>query len=443
MNNSLAREFTFGSLLRFSFPSMIMMFFMSLYTMVDGVFVSRFAGTSALSAVNIVYPIISVVVAVGVMLATGGSAIIARKLGEGKAFQAKQDFSLIVFIGILIGIVISVLGLIFIHPLLRILGANDAIFGLCYDYAFPLMFFIPSGILLMLFQTLFVTAGSPHLGLAVTLMGGVSNIVLDYLFIVPMDMGIAGAAIATGIGYSVPAVFGLIYFSFHRKGSLYFIKPKFDKRVLLQSCANGSSEMVTNLSTAITTYLFNILMMKYAGENGVASITIVLYTQYLLTAIYMGYSMGTAPVFSYNYGTGNKEQLKKLFRISMSFLFVCSLMTFALAILFDEQIVTVFTDKSSIVFDMSVYGFQRFAVSFLFTGYSIFASSLFTAFSDGRVSASISLLRTFVFIVLGLLLLPIWAGIDGIWLAIPVAEVLGVIVSLTYLYKKRTKYSYA
>ena len=368
MNNSLARNFTFGSLIRFTLPTLIMMVFMSLYTMVDGVFVSRFAGTVALSAVNIVFPIVSVVIAVGIMLATGGSAIIAKKQGEGDAEGAKRDFSFIVLTGFIVGVVLMIVGLLFLEPLLRLLGANGDIFTLCWDYAFILVFFIPSSILQMLFQTLFVTAGKPHLGLAVTVLGGAANIVLDYVFIVPMGMGIAGAALATGIGYSIPTVFGLFYFSLQRKGTLYFVKPSFDGAVLLKSCTNGSSEMVTNLSTAVTTFLFNILMLKYAGEDGVAAITIVLYSQYLLVAVYLGFSTGTAPVFSYNHGTGNAGQLKRLFRISTIFVSACSVITFVLSLFLAPYVVSIFTPAGSVVYEMSLHGFHLFSASFLFTG---------------------------------------------------------------------------
>lgn len=422
---------------------MVMMVFMSLYTMVDGVFVSRFAGTSALSAVNLVYPIISIVIAVGIMLATGGSAIIARKMGLGKMSEARKNFTFLTLIGVAFGLLLELCTFVFLEPILHLLGGIGDVYQLCYDYAIILVAFIPASILMMLFQTLFVTAGKPTLGLISTLAGGFTNIILDYLFIVPMDMGIKGAALATGLGYCLPALIGFFYFSFHRKGLLYFERPTFDLQVLLETCSNGSSEMVTNLSTAITTFLFNILMMKYAGEDGVASITIVLYAQYLLTAIYMGYSTGTAPIFSFNYGSKNHIQLKKLFKISTYFILFCSIFTFILSLLFAEQIVLIFTGKNSAVYELSIYGFRLFAISFLFTGISIFASSLFTALSDGKVSASISFLRTFVFIILALLLLPSFLDIDGIWLAIPLAELLGVIVSILSLYRKKNIYQYA
>lgn len=419
------------------------MVFMSLYTMVDGVFVSRFAGTAALSAVNIVYPMVSVVVAVGVMLATGGSAIIAKRMGEGKPEQARQNFSYLILAGVLIAVGMAALALVFLKPLLHLLGARGALFELCYAYALPLVFFIPSGILQMLFQTLLVTAGRPMLGLTVTVLGGVANIVLDYLFIVPLQMGIAGAAIATGIGFSIPAVFGLLYFALRRSGPLCFVRPKGGGKMLLRCCANGSSEMVTNMSTAVTTFLFNLLMMRYAGEDGVASITIVLYTQYLMTAVYMGYATGTAPVFSFHHGSRNGEQLRRLFRISMGFIALCSVATFALALVFAKQVVVIFTPAGSPVFEMALYGFRLFSGSFLFAGVGIFASAMFTAFSDGKVSAAISFLRTFAFIVLALLLLPLAMGLDGVWLAVPLAEVLGFGVSLFFLYRKKKRYCYA
>lgn len=443
MNNTLAQQFNFRSLLRFSFPTIVMMIFMSLYTMVDGVFVSRFVGTNGLSAVNIVYPVTSIVVAVGVMLATGGSAVIARKMGEGRSGEARQDFSMIVLVGIFLGISISLAGLIFIHPLLRLLGANDAVYGLCYDYAFVLLFFIPAGVLQMLFQTLLVTAGKPVLGLGITVLGGVANIVLDYVFIVPMEMGISGAAAATGIGYSIPAVFGLIYFALYRKGSLCFVRPVWRREVLFKSCGNGASEMVTNLSTAVTTLLFNVIMMRTLGENGVAAITIVLYAQYLLTAVYLGYATGIAPVFSFKYGCSDNGQIRKIFRISVCFILGCSAVSLGIALLFAGPIVTIFAPEGNPVYALAVHGFHLFSLCFLFTGVNIFASTLFTAFSNGIISALLSFLRTFVFIVLGLLIMPEVIGVDGVWLAIPVAELLGMIVSLIFLWKKRNFYHYA
>lgn len=442
MSNALSKKFTFWSLLKFALPTIVMMEFMSLYTMVDGVFVSRMVGTSALSAVNIVYPAISFVIAVGIMLATGGSAVIAANMGEGKNQEAKENFTLIVVTGIAAGLLITALGLVFLDPLLRALGANASIYHYCYDYAFVLILFVPLSILQMLFQFFFVTAGKPSYGLFVTILGGLANIVLDYLLIGPADMGIAGAALATGIGYSIPALYGLYYFTVKRKGTLYFVKPKFRIKVLLHSCTNGSSEMVTNLSTAVVTLLFNILMMKYLGEDGVAAITIVLYAQYLLTAIFLGYSSGIAPIISYNYGNQNNPQLQKIFTISMKFLISSSVVIFIIALVFARLIVLVFAPVGSSVYQIAIHGFYLFSSGYLFMGINIFASSLFTALSDGKVSAILSFLRTFVFIAIGMLLLPRFLSVNGIWLAVPIAEVLSILVSAFYIYRQRNVYHY-
>lgn len=443
MKNILAKKFTFGSLLKFALPNIIMMIFFSMYTMVDGVFVSRLIGTSALSAVNIVYPIANIVLAVGIMLATGGGAVIAKKMGEGNNDEARSNLSLIVCVGVVMGVIIMVLGLVFINPLLHFLGASDAIYGYCYDYAFVLLLFTVPAILQMLFQTFFVTAGNPGLGLILTLLGGCANIVLDYVFIGPMGMGLAGAALATGIGYCVPGFFGLFYFWFRKKGALRFGKPRFDGGVILKSCANGSSEMVSNLAAAITTLLMNVIMMRYLGEDGVAAITVILYAQFLLMALYLGYSGGVAPVIAYNYGDKNVEQLKMLLKISIKFIVICSIATFGVSFLAANGIVSVFSPPGTNVHELAVHGFILFSPAYLFMGMNIFASAFFTALSNGKVSAIISFLRTFAFLVGMLLLLPQLMGAEGVWIAVPLAEAGTLIISIAYLRNMRKVYAYA
>lgn len=443
MSNILAKKFNFLSLLKFTAPTIIMMVFMSFYTMIDGVFVSKYIGTSALSAVNIVYPFLSFVIAVAIMLATGGSAVIAKKMGENKLKEAKENFSLIILIGIIIGIIITILGLIFLDPLIRLLGASDAIYQFCYDYGLILILFTTFGILQMLFQYFFVTAGKPTIGLIVTFIGGVANIVLDYVFIVPMDMGIAGAALATGIGFSIPAIFGFFYFLLNKKGVLHLTKPKLDFKMLFSTFVNGSSEMVINLAGAVTTFLFNIVMMQYLGEDGVAAITIILYAQFLLIAIYLGYSSGIAPIISYNYGNKNTQELRKLFKISMIFLIVTSLINYIVSILLANNIVTIFAEQGTSVFNIAKDGFRTFSISYIFIGINIFASGMFTALSNGKVSAIISFLRTFLFLIISIIFLPKILGIEGIWLAVPIAEFLTIIISIIYLIKLRKTYEYA
>lgn len=441
-DNQLGKNFDMFSLIKFAMPTIIMLIFMSLYQMVDGVFVSRFIGENALSALNIIYPVPSVMIALSIMLATGGSAIIARNMGEGKSQEAKENFSLILCVGGILGIVFLVLGIAFLEPLIHLLKATPLLYDYCYDYLFVLILAAPLAVFQMLFQLFFVTAGKPHLGLSLTVLGGIANLVLDYVFIKIFGLGVSGAALATSIGYAIPALFGLFYFALNRQGTLYFVKPVWRKNVLIQCCINGSSEMVNNIAVAITTYLFNVLMLKYAKEAGVAAITIVLYAQFFMTSAFMGFSSGIAPIISYKYGGQDLKQLKKIFNISLCFIGISSFVIFLLAELGLDYLIQIFTPYGSEVFFMTQHGFKLFAFSFLFTGLNIFASSLFTALSNGLVSAILSFLRTFVFLVICLLVLPLILEVEGIWLAVPIAEGLAFIVSIYYLIKYRKIYQY-
>ena len=441
MSNSIAKDFKFFSLLRFALPTMVMMIFMSLYSIVDGIFISRLLGTNALSAANIVYPVISIVFAVGIMLSTGGSALIAKKLGEGKEREAREDFSFLTLISFLFGIAILLVGNIFIEPIVRALGSTDALLPYCVDYLSVSLLLAPAAMLQMMFQTFFVTAGKPLIGLMLTISGGVANMILDYLFMGPFNMGISGAALATGIGELIPAVIGLFYFLFTRH-SLYLTKPVVRFQVLKESCFNGSSEMVTNLSTAVVTYLFNITMLKFLGEPGVAAITIVLYGQFLFNALYMGFSMGVAPVISYNHGSQNLPLLKRIFKICIGFISISSILITIMALVSSPVIVEIFTPIGSATYDIAKTGFFLFSINYIFAGINIYSSSMFTAFSDGKVSALISFVRTFVLIVLNILLLPYLIGVNGVWLAVPAAEFMTLFLSVYLFYKKRDVYHY-
>lgn len=441
MTNSIAKDFKFLSLLQFAFPTMVMMVFMSLYTIVDGIFVSRLIGTSALSAINIVYPALSLVIAIGVMLATGGSAIIARKLGENDQQGAREDFSLIILVGLLAGCLLMAVGNGLIEPIVKMLGATDLIFDDCIGYLSMSLYLAPACILQLLFQALFVTAGKPGFGLVLTISGGIANMLLDYLFMGPLHMGVRGAALATGIGQLIPALVGTLYF-FCSRQSLYFVKPRLRLDVLRDSCLNGSSEMVTNLSNAVITYLFNIMMLKFLGEPGVAAITIVLYGQFLFNALYMGFSMGVAPVISFNYGSQNDRMLQKVFKICVSFIGLSSVVITALALVSSPLIVQIFSPVGTETYAIAKTGFFLFSLNYLFAGINIFASSMFTAFSDGKISAIISFVRTFVLIAANILLLPYLIGVNGIWLAVPIAECMTLFLSLYYFRKKRQDYHY-
>lgn len=441
MSNSISKEFKFFSLLRFAFPTMVMMVFMSLYTIVDGIFISRLVGTDALSATNIVYPAISLLIAIGVMLATGGSAIIAKKLGEKKEKEACEDFSFLVLAAVVIGIIFMVFGNLFINPIVRLLGATDVLMDYCVGYLSVCLFLAPACILQLVFQTFFVTAGKPVLGLALTISGGIANMILDYVFMGVFHMGVEGAALATGIGQLIPALAGIIYFLFVRH-SLYLVKPKIRWSVLAESSFNGSSEMVTNLSGAIVTFLYNIMMLKLVGEAGVAAITIVLYGQFLFNALYMGFSMGVAPVISYNYGSGNQRLLKRIFKICVGFIAISSIIVTVFALVMSPVIVEIFTPAGTETYALAKTGFFLFSLNFVFAGINIFSSSMFTAFSDGKTSAIISFVRTFALIVINILVLPMLIGVNGVWLSVPLAEFMSVFLSGYFFIRKKGKYNY-
>lgn len=442
MENSLAKPFSFGSLVWFALPNVIMMVTLSMYIIVDGIFIARFLGTTALSAANMVYPAISFEMAAAIMIATGGSAIIARKLGEDKAEEARNNFSFFVAVECMTGIIVAIIGNVFLTDIITFLGASEAQFELCTTYARIIFSFAPAFFLQTAFQTFFVTAGKPTLGLLVTLLAGVANIVLDYIFMGPLQMGIAGAAIATGIGYCIPALAGILFFFTTKKTALHFVKPSFNWQVLIHSCGNGSSEMVTNLANAMTTFLFNYMFLRYYGEDGVASITIILYFQYIFTALYFGYSNGIAPIISFKYGAGEKQQLKRIFRNSVLFLGGSAVVSNVLIRLALGKLVTVFTPAASNVYQITLQGFAWYSMAFWLMGIGIFASALFTAFSDGKISAVISFARTFLFIVGAILILPVIFGETGLWLAVPVAEALGAVIAILFLVRKKGKYCY-
>lgn len=440
MNSALQREITLPSVLKFTLPSIIMMVVMSLYTVVDGMFVSRLIGTDAFSAVNIVYPLGSILIGLGTMLGAGITAIVSTQLGEGRQKTANQNFTFIIIFAVILGMVLTIVCLFFLDDIIFLLGSNEEIFHYCKAYALPLALFTTANILQFPFQNLYVANGKPAIGLILTTIGGVTNIVLDYVFIAILDMGIAGAAVATGIGYSIPAIFGLIYFSLNRKGPLHFVKPKVNWSVLLYTMGNGSSEMVNYLSTSVTTLLFNIIMMKFAGQNGVAAIAILLYLDFILIAVNLGYSMGAAPLFSYNYGCGDREKLRKLFRLSSTFCILTGIIMTIGTLLFVRPLTTIFAVPDSDVFTLAAAGLKIYAFSYLFKGVSIFSSAMFTAFGNGRVSALLSLLRTFVFLTASLLGLSALFGITGVWYATPLAEFLAFAVSLFFIWRYRSTY---
>lgn len=441
MSSGISQNFNPYRLIKFAMPSMIMMVFMSIYTIADGMFVSRFLGDGALSSVNLVYPVIFLVNGFGVMLGTGGSAVIAKLFGEGKYKKAHEDFTFFTCFGILIGILILCITFLFSDEIIRALGSNEALMDTCRDYLLPLVSFAPITILQLMYQCLFATAGKPQYGLILTVIGGILNIVLDYLFLGPCNMGVMGAALATGIGQCLPAVFGLYYFGFACK-ELKFVRFVPDFKALLQACFNGSSEMVTNLSNAVVTFLFNVIMMRMIGEAGVAAITIILYSQFLFNSLYLGFSIGVAPVISFNYGSKNQKQLSTVVKISFGFLILCSLLITVFSLLLADKTVAIFVGSKNETYTLAVAGFILFSFNYLFSGINIFSSSLFTALSDGKRSALLSFSRTFFVTVACLLILPNIIGLNGVWLAVPFSEGITLFLSAFFVLHQEKKYHY-
>lgn len=440
MASIFKEKITMGNLFKFALPSILMQLVLSLYTIVDGIFVSRFVGTTALSAINIVMPVVSLLIAVCIMFATGGAAIVGKELGEKRDKKARRTFSLITATTLVAIITIAVLSLIFLPQIVRVLGASEAILPYGIDYLRILLFFSPALASQALFQIFFITEGKPRLGLVSIIAAGITNVILDYLFIVVFNIGIGGAALATGIGYMIPTVIGFVYFARSRR-NLYFVRPQFNIKTLLNASGNGSSEMVTNLSSALVTFLINILFMKYYGESGVAAVTIILYFEYIFLAIYLGFSLGIAPVVSYKYGEENTKDLKRIFKNSLKILAMIAAGVLVISTLSINSLLSFFTTDEAVK-SIALDGFPFFVGSLALMSINIFASTFFTALSNGTVSAIISFLRSFIFLSGSFLLLPLAFGKLGLWSATTMAESLALIVSIGFFITKRKKYKY-
>ncbi len=442
MEHELAVSFTPKSLLKFVLPSIVMMMFMSLYTIIDGMFVSRLVGSDALSAINITLPALTLIWAIGIMFATGSGAIISSDMGEGQWDRAKSRFSFIVLVNAIIGVLVMVLGLLFVEPIVVSLGATQNIKQYGIDYLSVLILFTPISIIKMLLDYFIIAAGRPQLAFVLTVLGGIINIILDYVFIYSFQMGIQGAAWATGLGQFIPAIIGILFFT-RQANALHFVKPKMEWAMLVKSMLNGSSEMVTNLATGVTTFLFNITMLRLVGEDGVAAMTVVLYAQYLLVSAFLGYVTGIAPVISFKFGEKDTNQLRFIITFSMKIIAIVSVIIFLSSYVLAPVITLLFVDASNPVYEMTVKGFNLFAISFLFCGVNIFVSGMFTAFSNGLISAVISFLRTLVFIVILIMILPRFFDLAGVWLTVPIAELLSLMISLYFMNRYKENYHYA
>ncbi len=439
--NTYDKPVTLRNILKFAVPTIAMSVFMSFYTMVDGLFVSNLIGTSALSAINLTAPVIQVVTAISTMLATGGSAVIMKKMGEQKPQEAKEDFTFLILVNVAVGLVMTMLGYSLMETIFGGIGLSSEVAGYCTSYLSRyLLFTIP--ILLMNNFTLYMIASEKAtLSLICSVAGGVLNIVLDYVFIGLLDMGISGAAIATGLGYSATAVVGLFVFS-RKKSLLHFTKPSFRFKVLASAATNGCSEMATALVTGIITMMFNWTMLHYVGEDGVAAVTIIMYVLMFASSLYTGYSYGVAPMLSYYYGEKNHEKLKKLVSTSLKVIAVISFVTVAASFAATKPLVSVFARPDNPVYDLAVTGNRICTLALFFIGFNIFASGMFTALSNGIVSAILAFSRSFVFMLITMLILPAILGVNGIWLATPAAELMALVLSALMFVKYRKRYQY-
>ncbi len=439
--NAYNKPVTLRNILKFAVPTISMSVFMSFYTMVDGLFVSNLIGTDALSAINLTAPVVQAVTAISTMLATGGSAVIMKKMGEQKPKEAKEDFTFLILVNVVVGLAVTMLGYSLMESIFGGMGLSPEVAGYCTSYlSHYLPFTIP--ILLMNNFTLYMIASEKAtLSLICSVSGGVLNIVLDYVFISSLDMGISGAAIATGLGYSVTAVVGLIVFK-RKQSLLHFTKPVFRFKVLASAAANGCSEMATALVTGIITMMFNWTMLHYVGEDGVAAVTIITYILMFASSLYTGYSYGIAPMLSYYYGEKNHEKLKKLVSTSLKVIAVISLVTVAASFAATRPLVSIFARSDNPVHDLAVTGNRICTLALFFIGFNIFASGMFTALSNGIVSAILAFSRSFVFMLITMLILPALLGVNGIWLATPVAELMALALSTLMFAKYRKRYQY-
>ncbi len=444
MKIQLSDHFSYGRLLRFTAPSIAMMIFTSVYGVVDGFFVSNYAGKTPFAAVNLIMPFLMVIATVGFMFGTGGSALVAKSFGEGEPERANRNFSLFVYVSFALGVVLAVLGIVFIRPISIRLGAEGALLDNCVVYARIILAALPFYVLQLLFQSFFVTAEKPQLGLAVTVSAGLTNMVLDAVLVIslPQQYKLAGAALATALSQVVGGTVPLFYFARKNSSILRLGRTSFDGRAILKACTNGSSEFMSNVSMNIVGMLYNTQLLKFAGENGVAAYGVMMYVSMIFSAAFIGYSIGTAPVVGYHDGARNFPELKSLLRKSLVVIGLFGVCMVASAELLSSRLARMFVGYDAALMELTVSGFQIFALSFIFMGFAIYGSSFFTALNDGLTSAAISFLRTLVFQVAAVLLLPTIWDIDGIWMSIVVAEFMAVVLTAAFLATKRRKYHY-
>lgn len=439
----LSDHFTFGRLLRFCLPSIGMMVFTSIYGVVDGFFVSNFVGKTAFASINLVMPFLMILGGVGFMIGTGGSALVAKRLGEKNEDLARRVFSMMIYLTLILGVTVSVLGFVFADKVAVLLGAEADMLDSCVLYARTCLVFNTMFMLQNVFQSFLVTAERPKLGLVVIVAAGLTNMALDALFIVGFRWGVVGAACATGLSQTVGGLLPLIFFLKKNNGStLRLVRTRLELRPILKACANGSSELMTNISSSVVSMLYNFQLLELAGQDGVSAYGVLMYVQFIFAAVYIGYSIGTAPITGYNYGAQNRGELNNILKKSVRTMLITGAVMVCLAQVLAAPLAHIFVGYDEGLFEMTRHAFRLFSFAFLLSGFNIWCSSFFTALNNGAVSAAVSFLRTLVFQLAAVLILPAVWGLDGVWLSVVFAEVCAFIISIIFLFAKRKKYGY-
>ena len=442
MKIQLSDHFTYGRLLRFTFPSIVMMIFTSIYGVVDGIFVSNFAGKTAFAAVNLIMPYLMVFGVVGFMVGTGGTALISMTLGMGDKKRANELFSLLTYVCVICGIILTVVSMIFMRPAAIALGATGQMLEDCVLYGNVVQTALTAYVLQFAFQSFCITAEKPNLSLAMMVTAGVCNIVLDALFVAVFHWGLVGAAAATAAAQIIGAVIPVVYFMRPNDSLLRLGKCRFDGRALLRTCTNGSSELMSNLSMSLVSMLYNLQLIKYAGENGIAAYGVIMYVNFIFVAIFIGFVIGSAPIIGFNHGADNRMELQNMFRKSLIIIGVFAVAMTAAALLLARPLSKIFVGYDPELMEMTVRGFVIYSLSFLLCGFNIFGSSLFTALNNGLISAVISFVRTLICQIAAVLLLPLILGLDGIWWAIVVSEAVALFLTVFCFVKFKERYHY-
>jgi len=443
MDTKISKPVEFSTLIKFALPTIASMILMNLFGIVDGIFASRIISPLALAAVNIVFPFLTFVLSIGFMLGVGGNALVATKIGKGQIEEARSNFNLIVVVSFCTSVILALYGILFPRQLLGLLGANEEVFYMSYEYIRYILYFLPFILLGVVFQQFLMTEGKAHISTISFLIGGLVSVFLNWLLIYRWQMGLTGAALSTAIGYMVPSIIGILYFAFNKKGMLYISKTKLDMGVILKSSANGASEMVTMISVSISAIFINNILIGLGGAEAIAAVGIVFSTMNILSSFFIGYATGISPIISYNYGNNNTDNLSKAYQKSLIVIFGIAVFSIIAGWFLTSSFIRIYVEPNDSIYSIAYLGFRISISGFIFMGINVFSSAMFTALNNGKVSATIAFLRTLLFVIIYLLILPLFFGVIGVWIAMPLAELSTFFITV-YLFKRMKKvYNYA